>query len=71
MIWKEDNSFQELRKASIEQWIEDIKNHEDILVRGGAIAVLEYINDLEKQIANLESENKLKDTYLQKLKEKK
>lgn len=70
MFGREDNTFHELREKSIEQWIEEISQHEDVVVRGGAVAAKDYINDLKKKIANLENQNKLKDSYLKKLKSK-
>lgn len=70
MFEREDNTFHELREKSIDQWIEAISQHEDVVVRGGAVATKDYIDDLKKKIANLENQNKLKDTYLRKLKAK-
>ena len=35
-MWtKEDNTFNDIRKRSVEQWLNDIEDNEDLVVRGG------------------------------------
>jgi len=68
MFEKEDNTYDELRARTINQWFDEISNHEDIVVRGGVKVTKEYIEDLQKKINHLESKNTLKDKYLKQLK---
>lgn len=66
MFGKEDNTYQEILEKSVERWLTDIENHDDIVVRGGIKAVREYIASLKKQNKMLEEKNQLKDFYLKK-----
>lgn len=61
-----DNTYNDLRKNSLEQWLSDMEKHEDINVRGGVKLTREYIKHLEEEISNLKEENALKNTYLKK-----
>ncbi len=54
----------------IRQWLEDMSRHEDVAVRGGVKVTAEYLEDLKKQIRQLEEKCALKDAYLKKMKEK-
>lgn len=68
MFEKEDKTYDELRKKSIEQWLNDMSYHKDIEVRGGVRVTQGYIVDLERKINSLEQKNELKDKYLHKMK---
>lgn len=68
MFEKEDKTFSNLREASVNDWLKDIENHEDLLVRGGVKATREYIESLKGQIDYLNEKNALKDEYLKKMK---
>lgn len=61
-----DNTYNELRKKSLEQWLSDMEKHEDIEVRGGVKLTREYVAHLEDEIENLKAENQLKNEYLRK-----
>ena len=65
-----DRTFENLRERSVEQWLEDIDGHEDLVVRGGVKVTREYIADLKKQIENLKRSNALKDQFLKQMKQK-
>lgn len=67
-MWQpqEDNTYNDLRENSIRQWLEDMSRHEDVAVRGG----VKDLEDLKKQIRQLEEKCALKDAYLKKMKEK-
>ena len=66
-MWtKEDNTFNDIRKRSVEQWLKDMEDNEDIAVRGGVKVTRVYIKYLENEIEQLEDENNLKNTYLKK-----
>ena len=62
-MWQpqEDNTYNDLREMS---------RHEDVAVRGGVKVTAEYLEDLKKQIRQLEEKCALKDAYLKKMKEK-
>jgi len=70
MFGKEDNTFNELREKSIVQWLDQMSGHDEIAVRGGVKVTKDFIGDLQRKIASLENENKLKDKYLKKLSQK-
>ena len=55
-MWQpqEDNTYNDLRENSIRQWLEDMSRHEDVAVRGGVKVTAEYLEDLKKQIRQLE-----------------
>lgn len=67
-MWQpqEDNTYNDLRENSIRQWLEDMSRHEDVAVRGGVKVTAEYLEDLKKQIRQLEEKCALKDDYLKK-----
>lgn len=71
-MWQpqEDNTYNELRENSIRKWLEDMSGHEDVAVRGGVKATQEYLEELKRQIRELEEKCALKDAYLKKMKEK-
>ena len=66
MLINEDNSFNDIRKRSVEQWLNDIEDNENLVVRGGVKVTREYIEYLENEIERLKDENNLKNTYLKK-----
>ncbi|MCH4891120.1 hypothetical protein EZV73_26315 [Acidaminobacter sp. JC074] len=68
MLIKEDKTFDNLREKSVMKWLEDLKTHDDIEVRGGVQIATEYIESLKKKIKQLEDKNLLKDKYLKKVK---
>lgn len=70
MFIKEDNTYNEIREKSIRQWLQEMSEHPDVAVRGGVPVTLDYLNHLKQQIEQLETQNKLKDSYLKKLKNK-
>lgn len=67
MFIKEDNTYQEIRERSVDQWLEEMNSHTDIAVRGGVKATTDHILDLKKQITRLEDKNALKDRYLKQM----
>ena len=71
MIGKEDNTFNETREKSVLQWLDELKGHEDLVVRDGGRVTTDYIYALKKRIKQLEETNELKDTFLKKLKKEK
>lgn len=66
----EDRTFSQIREKSVQQWLLEMSEHEDIAVRSGVRATTDYIASLRKKIEQLEQKNQLKDEYLKKLKEK-
>lgn len=70
-MWqKEDNTYNEIRRKSVEQWLDDMEAHEDLTVRGGVKVTREYIHHLQEEIKRLEDEGKLKNEYMKKMKQK-
>lgn len=70
MFGKEDNTYNELRDHSVKKWLDDMKQHEEVAVRGGVKLTTDYIADLKTKIARLESENALKNEYMKKMRQK-
>lgn len=66
----EDYTFSQIREKSVQQWLLEMSEHEDIAVRSGVRAATDYIASLKKKIEQLEEKSRLKDEYLKKLKEK-
>lgn len=62
----EDNTYNEIRKKSVLQWLSEMEGHDDLAVRGGVKVTKEYIEHLETEIDRLKSENQLKNQYLKK-----
>lgn len=71
MFIKEDNTYNDIRKKSLEQWLDEMSEHEDIAVRGGVKLAREYVNHLEDEKAHLKEELALKNEYLKKMADKK
>ena len=70
-MWvKEDNTCNDIRRRSVEQWLQEIENNDDLVVRGGVKVTREYIEYLETEIDRLKEENQLKNGYLKKAAEK-
>lgn len=67
MFFKEDTTFNDIRDKSLQQWLDEMEQHEDIAVRGGVKLAREYVQSLQKEIENLKSENELKKEYMKKL----
>ena len=68
---KEDHTFSETREKSVMQWLDDLKAHDDIVVRDGVRVTMYYIASLKKKVEQLEESNALKDRFLKKLKQEK
>lgn len=69
MAWqKEDTTFNDIRERSLNQWLDEMEQHEDIAVRGGVRLTREYIEHLKAENFRLIAENELKNQYLRKMK---
>ena len=66
MFQFEDTTFRDLREKSLQQWLQEMDQYEDISVRGGVRLCREYIQSLKDQNARLQQENQLKNEYLRK-----
>ena len=69
MFNKKDDTYQVIRAKAVEQWLEAMTIHEDLEVRGGVRATVGYIEELKRQIKDLEDKHVLKDVYLKKMKD--
>lgn len=67
MLIKEDNTYRDIRERSLEQWLEEMEQHEDLNVRGGVALARGYIATLKSEISKLKDENELKNEYLKKI----
>ncbi|MCQ2544468.1 MAG: hypothetical protein MJ126_09925 [Lachnospiraceae bacterium] len=67
MFIKEDNTYNEIRAKSLDQWLDEMSKHEDIAVRGGVKLTREYVEHLETEISRLKEEIELKNQYLKKV----
>ena len=71
MAWQiEDNTYNDIRERSLDQWLNQMANHEDIEVRGGVKLAKDYITHLKNENSRLESEIALRNEYLKKMKNK-
>lgn len=70
MFIKEDNTFHEMRKNSMNQWLEELIQGEDSVNKHGAKLTLEYIEYLYKKNDELKEEIALRDKFLKRLKAK-
>lgn len=70
MFFQDDHTFNDIREKSLNQWLDEIEQHEDVVVRGGVKLTREYVAHLKAEIKRLEDENELKNSYLKKLSKK-
>lgn len=71
MFFKEDTTFNDIRDKSLQQWLDEMEQHQDVAVRGGVKLTREYVQYLKDEIGRLRHENEVKNAYLKKLREKK
>lgn len=70
-MWQQkDDTYNEIRRRSVEQWLEEMEAHSDIAVRGGVKVTRDYIHHLQEEIKRLEHEGELKNEYMKKMKQK-
>lgn len=70
MFIKEDNTFNDMRKNSTLQWLEQLLDGEDVVNKHGAKLTLEYIEYLHKKNDELKEQIALRDEFLRRLKSK-
>jgi hypothetical protein len=70
MFFQEDDTYNDIRDKSLNQWLDEMEHHEDIAVRGGVKLTKEYVQYLKDEIQRLKDENELKNSYLKKLAKK-
>lgn len=71
MAWEtKDNTYNDIRERSLNQWLDQMAVHDDIAVRGGVKLAKDYIEYLKTENARLESEITLRNEYLKKMKNK-
>ena len=68
MFIKEDNTFNDMRKNSTLQWLEQLLDGEDVVNKHGAKLTLEYIEYLHKKNGELKEQIALRDEFLRRLK---
>lgn len=67
MFLQEDNTYNDIRQKSLNQWLDEMEKHEDVAVRCGVKLTREYIQYLNNEINRLKEENQLKNEYLKKM----
>lgn len=71
MAWQSiDNTYNDIRERSFNQWLNEMEAHEDIAVRGGVKLAREYMQHLKDENAKLQDEIELRNAYLKKMKNK-
>lgn len=71
MAWQSiDNTYNDIRERSFNQWLNEMEDHEDIAVRGGVKLAREYMQHLKDENAKLQDEIELRNAYLKKMKNK-
>ena len=71
MAWQiKDNTYNDIRDKSLNQWLDEMAKHEDIAVRGGVKLAREYMQYLKDENARLQDEIELRNEYLKKMKAK-
>lgn len=71
MAWQtKDNTYNDIRERSLNQWLDEMAEHEDIAVRGGVKLAKEYLAYMKKENELLQAEIELRNEYLKKLKNK-
>lgn len=70
MFGKEDNTYNEMRESSMNQWLNDLLHGDDMVNKSGAKLTLEYIEHLNEKMKALEAKSALKDDFLKRLKQK-
>ena len=70
MFIKEDNTFNDMRKNSTIQWLEQLLDGEDVVNKHGAKLTLEYIEYLNRKNDELKDQIALRDEFLKRLKSK-
>lgn len=71
MFTTPDNTYNDIRERSLNQWLSEMEQHEDVAVRGGVKLCREYMEYLKKQNDKLKQENQLKNEYLRKMSKRK
>lgn len=69
MAWqKKDDTYNSIRERSLEQWLNEMSEHEDIAVRGGTKLAKEYLQYLKDENSRLQNEIELRNEYLKRMK---
>lgn len=71
MFLKEDTTYNDMRYASMMQWLNQLKDGDDKVNQYGAKLTVEYIDHLNQEIEKLKKNNALKDEFLRRMKENK
>ena len=64
MFGREDNTYNEVREKSLDQWLCEMEQHEDIAVRCGVRLCRDYLAHLRRENERLKEEHELKNSYL-------
>ena len=70
MFIKEDTIYSDMIERSSMQWLNDTMASGDLVNQQGAKLTVQYVEQLQRKIKELEDKNALKDTFLKQLKNK-
>ncbi len=68
MFIPEDTTYNDICEKSLNQWLAEMEQHEDVAVRCGVRLCRDYMLHLQQENEKLKQENALKNSYLKKLK---
>ncbi len=68
MFFSKDNTYNDIREKSLNQWLSEMEQHEDVAVRCGVRLCRDYMQYLQQENTKLKQENALKNSYLKKIK---
>ena len=69
-ILPKDNTYNDIRRKSLDAWLEEVLENGSYGDQCGAKLAKEYLAYLEGEIAKLEEKNRMKDQFLKQLKDK-
>ena len=64
MFGREDNTYNEVRAQSLDQWLREMERHEHFPLRCGVRLFRDYLAHLRRENEKLKEENELKNSYL-------
>ena len=63
-VFKEDTTFNDIRDKSLQQWLDEMEQHQDVAVRGGVKLTREYVQYWKDEIGRLRHENEVKRMHI-------
>ena len=70
MLIPEDNTYNDIRRKSLMQWLDEMEKHDDVAVRCGVRLARDYVEYMQSKLDEEEKKGRLKDVYLKKVSDK-